>query len=185
MQGNGFYDPYSAYIKVVVENDGIIPDPTAVAPLSGKFLDRSAHSLINRLVIRSQGTELERIEQYDVMAAMINDMCYSSEQRQLHHYEGFAYKSQNSSGLNLNANATVKALQAIKLLNGDGPDTNDAHFGDRGFYKTYIPPTVSGANELSAALQHSTGITSNDPIGLTINAGIVRNTDIINMQANG
>jgi len=28
----------------------------------GKFLDRSAHSFINRLVIRSQGTELERIE---------------------------------------------------------------------------------------------------------------------------
>lgn len=46
---------------------------------SGKFLDRSAHSLFSRLVIRSQGTELERIEQYDVMAAMINDMIYSQE----------------------------------------------------------------------------------------------------------
>lgn len=45
----------------------------------GVFLDRSAHSLINRLVIRSQGTELERIEQYDVMAAMVNDMVYSQE----------------------------------------------------------------------------------------------------------
>jgi hypothetical protein len=27
-----------------------------------KMLDRSAHSFINRLVIRSQGTEIERIE---------------------------------------------------------------------------------------------------------------------------
>ena len=34
-------------------------------PLPGaefKMLDRSAHSFINRLVIRSQGTEIERIE---------------------------------------------------------------------------------------------------------------------------
>lgn len=46
---------------------------------SGKFLDRSAHSLFTRLVIRSQGTELERIEHYDVLAAMINDMTYSHE----------------------------------------------------------------------------------------------------------
>lgn len=57
-----------------------------------KILDRSAHSFINRMVIRSQGTEIERIEQYDVMAAMINDMIYSNEQAQLHAYEGFAAK---------------------------------------------------------------------------------------------
>lgn len=91
LQGNGFFDPYSAYIRIVVEVDDI-PDPTEAAPFQGKFLDRSAHSLFSRLVIRSQGTELERIEQYDVMAAMINDMIYSQEQRLLHHYEGFAHR---------------------------------------------------------------------------------------------
>lgn len=71
-----------------------------VSGLQGRFLDRSAHSLINRLVIRSQGTELERIEQYDIAAAMINDMLYSHEQRQLHHIEGFPTKQINvaSSG---------------------------------------------------------------------------------------
>lgn len=47
--------------------------------ISGAFLDRSAHSLINRLVIKSQGTELERIEHYDVLAAMINDMVYNND----------------------------------------------------------------------------------------------------------
>ena len=46
---------------------------------AGRFLDRSAHSFISRLLIKSQGTELERIEQYDVMAAMVNDVLYSSE----------------------------------------------------------------------------------------------------------
>jgi hypothetical protein len=30
-------------------------------------------------VARSQGEELERIEEYDVLAAMINDMLYSRE----------------------------------------------------------------------------------------------------------
>lgn len=55
-----------------------------------KMLDRSAHSLISRFVVRSQGTEIERIEQYDAMAAMINDLIYSNEQAQLHSFEGFA-----------------------------------------------------------------------------------------------
>lgn len=54
-----------------------------------KVLDRSAHSLISRLLIRSQGVELERIEQYDVLAAMLNDLIYSNEQAQFHSFEGF------------------------------------------------------------------------------------------------
>jgi hypothetical protein len=45
-----------------------------------RWLDRSAHSFITRMIIRSQGVELERIENYDVIAAMINDMIYSPEQ---------------------------------------------------------------------------------------------------------
>jgi len=80
LQGNGFYDPYSAYIRIVVKLDDIAePDllSDGGSGISGRFLDRSAHSLFSRLVIRSQGTELERIEQYDVIAAMINDMIYS------------------------------------------------------------------------------------------------------------
>jgi len=76
LQGNGFYDPYSAYIRVEV-NFGDIVAPNANNKLSAKLLDRSAHSLFSRLVIRSQGTEIERIENYDVVAAMINDMIYS------------------------------------------------------------------------------------------------------------
>lgn len=98
MQGNGFYDPYSAYIKVTVEPHEI-PVPTGVAgdAINGLTLDRSAHSLINRLVIKSSGTEIERIENYDVVAAMINDMIYSHEQNQFHHYEGFPSKYRRES----------------------------------------------------------------------------------------
>ena len=46
---------------------------------AGKYLDRSAHSFISRFVARSQGEEIERIEEYDVLAGMINDVMYSRE----------------------------------------------------------------------------------------------------------
>lgn len=74
LQGNGFYDPMSAYIKLQIT----VPGATLQAN-ELRFLDRSAHSFINRMVIRSQGVELERIEQYDVLAGIINDIIYSPE----------------------------------------------------------------------------------------------------------
>lgn len=83
LNSNGFFDPYSAYLKIRIEvDDWTAPAAGAGSEVrsSAKILDRSAHSLIGRLVIKSQGTEIERIEQYDVLAAMINDMIYSPEQ---------------------------------------------------------------------------------------------------------
>jgi hypothetical protein len=56
LQGNGFYDPYSAYIRIKVKLSDIVNPPDAEVgnfPFSGRFLDRSAHSLFSRLVIRS------------------------------------------------------------------------------------------------------------------------------------
>lgn len=44
-------------------------------------LDGSAHSLIRTLVIKSRTTEIERIEEYDVIGNILNDMHYSSEKR--------------------------------------------------------------------------------------------------------
>lgn len=88
LKGNGFFDPYSSYIYFEVE----IPEPTAISgnanQISGQFLDRSAHSLIQRFVARSEGTELERLENYDVLAAMINDMIYTNDMKNAHHFEG-------------------------------------------------------------------------------------------------
>lgn len=81
LQGNGFLDPYSTYLRITVTPDVAIPTATDLNGdrLHAKVLDGSAHSIINRIVIRSQGTEIERIEQYDVLAKMINDMIYSHE----------------------------------------------------------------------------------------------------------
>lgn len=64
----------------------------------GRFLDRSAHSIISRLVIKSQGTELERIEEYATCAAMINDTLYNHEERVFHHFEGFPTREIDLAG---------------------------------------------------------------------------------------
>jgi hypothetical protein len=51
---------------------------------------------------------LERIENYDMMAAMINDMIYSPEQNALHAWEGFP--CQEFQIPNLMENSTGKVL---------------------------------------------------------------------------
>jgi len=72
LTGQGFFDPYSAYFKFTVETPNLLEGEV-------RTLDRSAHSFIQRIIIRSQGVELERIENYDIIAAMINDIIYSPE----------------------------------------------------------------------------------------------------------
>ncbi len=85
ISGNGFLDPYSTYFQFAV-NCAFNEEQEEEL----RFLDRSSHSFFQRMVIRSQGVELERIENYDVIAAMINDMIYSPEQCAQHYWEGFA-----------------------------------------------------------------------------------------------
>ena len=46
LSGNGFLDPYSTYFQFTVET-------TDLAANEMRFVDRSAHSFISRLVIRS------------------------------------------------------------------------------------------------------------------------------------
>lgn len=69
---NGFWDPYNSYIKIRVKAAGL-------SAYEIRRLDNSAHSLFSTLIIRSSGMELERIEHYDVLASILNDMSYSSE----------------------------------------------------------------------------------------------------------
>lgn len=82
VSGLGFLDPYSTFLQFDIEVPGLAAGEI-------RTLDRSAHSFVNQIIIRSQGTELERITDYDMMSAMVNDMIYSSEQNQIHSWEGF------------------------------------------------------------------------------------------------
>ena len=80
ISGTGFLDPYSTYLDFTID----FGDNANFVPGEMRFLDRSAHSFISQILIRSQGQELERIQDYDVMAAMLNDMIYSNEQAAFH-----------------------------------------------------------------------------------------------------
>ena len=92
LSGNGCLDPYSTYFQFIVQVDDLVLTRNADNTKDigeVRWLDRSAHSFFQRIVIRSQGVELERIEHYDVIAAMINDMLYSPEQCSQHYWEAF------------------------------------------------------------------------------------------------
>ena len=86
-----------------------------------RFLDRSAHSFFQRIVIRSQGVEIERLENYDVMCAMINDMVYSPEQCTQHYWEGFPthdVQLNTSIGLQKYARGNLAADDAASVVAG-------------------------------------------------------------------
>jgi hypothetical protein len=66
----GFWDPKSAYLNIEVR-----PNAPSIANTSTIYqIDNSAQSLFNQLIIRHNGVELERDNEYDTMAAMIYDM---------------------------------------------------------------------------------------------------------------
>ena len=54
-------------------------------------LDGSAHSLIRTQIIKTGSTELERIEEYDVLADVLNDMHYSVEKRAVVRNQGVGF----------------------------------------------------------------------------------------------
>lgn len=61
INSDGYLDPYSTYLQFEIDfsdmEEGNIVQ-----------LDGSAHSLIRTMVIKGGSTELERIEEYDVLA---------------------------------------------------------------------------------------------------------------------
>lgn len=80
----GYWDPYRTYININVDCSSMG---------SGYFqqLDSSAHSFFQELVIYSKGSELERIMEYDTLAAILNDVHYTPEQRQARGHEGMGF----------------------------------------------------------------------------------------------
>lgn len=92
INSTGFWDPYSSYLRFTVR----VTDPTTDPPYTtgtdaGNMiqLDHSASSLIQAMSFIQNGVEIERIDRYEVLASMLNDMFYSSEQRAQRVHEGF------------------------------------------------------------------------------------------------
>jgi hypothetical protein len=63
----------SAYIRFTVQVNDLENN-------EARFVDRSAHSFIQRLLLTCNGVEIERVEDYEVLSAMIQDTLYSTEQ---------------------------------------------------------------------------------------------------------
>lgn len=155
IQNDGFLDPYSAYIKFQVQCE---PGTSEV-----RFLDRSAHSFINRLVIRSNGVEIERIENYDVIAAMINDMIYSPEQLTQHHWEGFPCQQRRAptgiAGQLIDDTSTTLWREAVSMLYPASSDVDVMDVGEHAFFKgksLVLPP----ATDYTGPLPHANNDTS-------------------------
>lgn len=85
----GFWDPYTAYIKLEVD----ISQETALDLHDVLQIDSSAASFISELVITCKGGELERITEYDVLANFLNDVSLNNEQRQCRDIEGLGHNS--------------------------------------------------------------------------------------------
>jgi hypothetical protein len=91
INSQGFWDPYSSYLRITVN----MKTPDAVGTDYGASaagacqLDNSAASLIQTLSFIQNGVEIERIDRYEVLASMLNDMFFSREQRQQRAHQGF------------------------------------------------------------------------------------------------
>ena len=66
----GFWDPKSSYIHIEVQPDSI--DPLLFTDIFQ--VDNSAQSIFSQFIVRHQGVELERCNDYDSLCAMLYDM---------------------------------------------------------------------------------------------------------------
>lgn len=92
INSQGFWDPYSSYLRITVNMK--TPDPVGTdysydSARGACQLDNSAASLIQTLSFIQNGVEIERIDRYEVLASMLNDMFFSKEQRQQRAHQGF------------------------------------------------------------------------------------------------
>lgn len=91
---SGYWDPSTAYINLQLQIDDSFLDFDAIQ------LDGSASSLISEFVATVKGVELERIQEYDQISNILDDIYYSNEQRLIKEIQG----------LGNNSKATTKTL---------------------------------------------------------------------------
>lgn len=82
---NIWWDPYSAYIRLRVT--ATFPSITTATGVVAQ-LDGSAYSFISSLVIRERDYELERIDNFDMIANIVNDMNAAPPARTARDYLG-------------------------------------------------------------------------------------------------
>lgn len=77
---NGFWDPYNCYLDIQIATDSVTPQQ----------IDCTGHSLIRNMVISCKGSEIERINEYNMLANMLTDLKYSNSTRNEISYTGMS-----------------------------------------------------------------------------------------------
>lgn len=163
----GFWDPYNCNVRIKV-------DFSEMDSSGSLQLDGSAQSFINELIISTGTTEIERIQEYDVMASFINDMTYDVESRSRQKHQGLASEIFPSSNIQ---NELVESVQLLPDFYPQpitvGPSTL-TEMKILGFstkihgYKPTLKPVAGSSLALDAQLEGDIGkILSVDGIGFS------------------
>jgi len=91
---NEWIDPYSSYIvmEVAINPTGMGLNPGGAAPLHLE-LDGGATSLIRQMLITSDNQLLERIDEYDQLGAILQDLGMPNFNKKAKSCEGMSYFS--------------------------------------------------------------------------------------------
>ena len=142
INSQGFWDPYSSYLRITVSMK--IPDAVgctyaASDAFGSSQLDNSAASLIQTLSFIQNGVEIERIDRYEVLASMLNDMFFSREQRQQRAHQGF--------GTGLPETMTFNDLNGSSIRVSGGMAV-----GDAGYNSSLTLNSLTGAPKIRASV---------------------------------
>ena len=75
----GYWNPYKSYIRMEVQ---VTQDDLGGNKYGALQVDNSASSFINEMILSVDNHEVERIQEYDTIAAMLNDINYRPSDRQ-------------------------------------------------------------------------------------------------------
>lgn len=89
----GFWDPYKSFIEIEVQVDqNDFPYGTGIQ------IDNSASSFISEMTLYVDSKQVQRIQEYDTIAAMLHDVMYMPSDKFGKTYEGLGYAHHTSLG---------------------------------------------------------------------------------------
>lgn len=104
----GFWDPKSSYIQIEVQ-----PDFNSSSTYTDLFqVDNSAQSIFSQFIVRHQGVELERCNDYDSLCAMLYDMNVGLGARDYQDLQGMGKNRSGAPGTMSNRNGTMVTVNA-------------------------------------------------------------------------
>lgn len=134
-----FWDPYASFLRLKV-------DFSEMHENCVQQLDSSAHSFISELVISAGQTEIERISEYDVLAAMLFDCSYSADERKEKSEEGLNGETFETLSFLHNRPDNSTAIETgphHSTTSGRGFFTGNVGYGWRPTLKSPLPNHIS------------------------------------------